>query len=69
MPEHAEVPETSTTPPPRVSYTPAEFAQITGMKPDHVRRSIRSGDIKATKVGGIYFISAREIERLFGTAA
>lgn len=64
----AEAPETSPTPP-RRAYQVEEFAQITGMNPDHVRRSIRRGDIRATKIGGLYFIVSAELERLFGGAA
>ena len=69
MPADAEVPETSTTSPRRVAYTPAEFAQITGLKADQVRRQIRLGEIKAVKVGGLYCISRTEVERLFGVSA
>lgn len=68
MTSAAEVPETSPTPP-RRAYLVEEFAQLTGMKPDHVRRSIHKGEIKATKIGALYFISSNELERLFGTAA
>lgn len=50
----------------RVAYTPAQLAEALGLADTAVRRYIREGHLKATKIGGRLFISAAEVDRVFG---
>jgi excisionase family DNA binding protein len=53
-------------------YTVPETAELLGVHPETVRRNIRSGRIKAFKVGGgagPWRITAKEIERLIQRGA
>lgn len=51
----------------RVAYTPAQLAEALGLGEASVRRYIREGHLKATKLGGRLFISASEVDRVFGS--
>jgi len=53
----------------RVSLTPAEFAQITGMKVKAVRVAIHNEQIAATPIGNRLYIPVTEVKRLFGEEA
>jgi hypothetical protein len=55
--------------PKRVSLTPAEFAQITGMKVKAVRVAIQNGEIAVTRLGNRLYIPVTEVSRLFGEEA
>lgn len=54
------------SPPQRVAYTPAQLAEALGLGEAAVRRYIRVGQLKATKLGGRLFVSAAEVDRVFG---
>jgi excisionase family DNA binding protein len=63
---------------PKDFFTVEEVAEMFGRHPESVRRAIRSGHIKAGKVGGAYKISRHDLEahyqqtggdKLFGDAA
>jgi hypothetical protein len=53
----------------RVSLTPAEFAQVTGMKVKAVRVAIHNDEIKVTRLGNRLYIPVTEVKRLFGAEA
>jgi excisionase family DNA binding protein len=53
----------------RVSLTPAEFAQVTGMKVKAVRVAIHNNEINVTRLGNRLHIPITEVARLFGEAA
>ena len=53
----------------RVSLTPAEFAQVTGMKVKAVRVAIHNNEIKVTRLGNRLYIPVTEVKRLFGAEA
>lgn len=53
----------------RVSLTPAEFAQITGMKVKAVRVAIHNDEIAVTRLGNRLYIPVTEVKRLFGEEA
>ena len=43
------------------AYTPAEAAEILHKNPDTVRRYIRSGKLKAQKVGNTWYITDKTL--------
>ena len=49
----------------RVALTPAEFAEVTGLKTEAVYRAIRDGKVKAEQFGRLYVIPVAEVHRLF----
>lgn len=59
-------PQPPTEPTERVAYTPAQLGVALGLTEAAVRRYIREGHLRATKLGGRLFISASEVDRVFG---
>lgn len=53
----------------RVTLTPAEFAQVTGMTVKAVRVAIHNGQVAATPIGNRLYIPITEIRRKFGEDA
>jgi len=47
----------------RAAYSPKEFALLTGVAEITVRRWLRSGELKGTKIGRKWLIPHSEIER------
>ena len=45
-------------------YTVLEVAKLLGINAQSVRKRIKSGTIKATKLNGAYLISKEEVERV-----
>lgn len=45
-------------------FTPDEIAEKLGVTVGTVRRWLRNGEIKATKIGRKWFVSKTEIERI-----
>lgn len=43
------------------AYTPAEVAKIIGRNADTVRRYIRSGDLKAQKIGRTWYVTEKTL--------
>jgi excisionase family DNA binding protein len=50
----------------RLAYTSAEAAAALGVSTDHVRRMIRSGEIRAVRLGAALLVPVIELERLLG---
>lgn len=52
------------TPPPiKEAYSAVEVAAILGFHPEHVRKMIRTGKIRAAKLGGAWRVSRADLER------
>lgn len=49
-------------------YPTERFADVTGIPRERVRRQIRAGHIKATKIGRRLYVPAAELERLVAVA-
>lgn len=47
-------------------YTTDEIAETFKKDPHTIRRWIHSGKIKASKIGGVFYIKREEIEQLIG---
>ena len=45
-------------------YSISEVAELTGLKKPKIMRNIRSGEIKAKKIGWMWTIPSMEVERL-----
>lgn len=45
------------------TYTPAEVAEILGKSIEMIRRYLRNGEIKGTKLGRSWVVSKAEVER------
>ena len=63
-PTPAGATETQKQLPPRNRYNVDEFAAIMGVHTDTVRRAIKRGDIRATRIGSRILIPMAEAERL-----
>ncbi len=50
----------------REVYSPEEVAVILGMSLATIRRWLRKGKLRGTKIGGVWIISKTEIERILG---
>lgn len=48
----------------RAAYSPKEFAMLTGVAEITVRRWLRSGELRGTKIGRKWLIPNSELERI-----
>lgn len=51
---------------PRISYRYHEAAAATGASVTHLREAVARGEIRAKKRGATVFLSAEDVERVFG---
>lgn len=54
--------------PRREAYTISEFSQLTGLHNQTIWRHVRSGRLKATRLGSKYLIPASELSKFLKTS-
>ena len=52
--------------PERRFYSPDEAAAVLGISPDHVRASVKRGDLPGRQIGKLYRLPKRQIDPLGG---